>query len=258
MRGCRVLSLEPTISKRERILLYGGAGVGKSNAVLATARRLPGSQFHIVDNDFSYGRSLETDYSDIENVTVYDVDSDEWEETLEYNQKAAESCGRQDFYVFDMSTSSWQAVQAWFTTKVYGVDDADYFTELRMNKTNKQPVQLVNDDRWTVIYKQYKKLRRCVLTCAGHVIWTAEASKLGDFDNKEQKTEYGDYLYKPRGQNSIPHLFHTVLYLQKNRVGKWSMTTVKDRGREEMTEVEVKDFSMDYLRRIAGWKPTKI
>lgn len=256
------MEIRTPFKARERILLYGGPGVGKSRAVLSTARSIPSARFYVVDNDLSYGRLLETEFSDVQNVIVFDVDSDDWEEQLAAAQKASDQCQPDDWFVFDMLTETWQAVQSWFTEKVFGVDHADYFMQLRIQKEaqkekDRRPVHMMNDDRWIVINRQYKKLQRTVLTCSGHVICTSEAASIdSNFDDKETKSEFGEYGLKPKGQKRWAHIFSTVLLLKKSRSGVWSMTTVKDRGRTEMLDKPINDFAKDYLMLVAGWRPT--
>lgn len=252
------MQLRTQIKARECILLYGGPGAGKSHAVLSIARKCPGDQFHIVDNDLAYQRLLETEFDDLDNVTVYDVDSEDWEEQLDTAKKAKGECGPDDWFVFDMTTETWQAVQSWFTAKVYGMDHADYFLRLRMNKgDSKQNVELVQDDRWTVINNQYKKLQRIWMNGGCHVLCTAEAASLSPYDKGDTKNTFGEYMYKPKGQKRTGHLFSTVILMEKKQVGKWTMTTVKDRGRVEVERQEVKDFAIDYLMKVAKWRPTR-
>jgi len=254
------VQLVSTIESRESILLYGGPASGKSRAVLSIARKCPNSQVHIVDNDYAYERLLETEFDDVQNVTVYEVDSEDWKEQLDTAAKAKEECGRDDWFAFDMATETWQAVQSWFTQKVYGMDHADYFMQLRMNKDakSKQNVELVQDDRWTVINNEYKKLQRLWLPSKKcHVICTAEAATLSPFDVGDTKKTFGEYQFKPKGQKRTGHLFSTVILMEKKRVGSWMMTTVKDRGRAEVEQKEVTDFAMDYLMKVAKWRPTQ-
>lgn len=108
---------------------------------------------------------------------------------------------------------------------------------------------------WSVINPEYRRLQNMLLRCPGHVYCTAEVDAVDSArDNTETKGLFGAYGVKPRGQKRTAHIFQTVLLMKKKRIGEWTMTTVKDRGRKEVEDVEVGDFGVRYLRRVAGWK----
>jgi hypothetical protein len=260
--------LKPSIDPRERILVFGAAGTGKSNNALAIARK-SGSHTFVIDNDMAYDRMLATDFTDLDNVTVYNAD--EWSDYIPHVQKAIENTttrdehGRtmsDDWLVVDMMTDTWDAVQADFVEQIHGKEIDEYFLEVRKAKKAADVKKgsalgaLEGWMDWPVINTRYSKLYKTLLKWPGHLYCTAELAQINaDTDDKDTRLLFGSYGVKPKGQKRMPHIFNTVLLMSKSRVGEYRMTTVKDRGREEVEDEPVGDFAMTYLRKLAGWKP---
>lgn len=258
------LQIRPTIQPRERILGFGVAGTGKSHALLTIARKCPDNTFHVLDNDLAYERLLATDFTDLANVRVYNVlgeGAEGWEEHLSVAREIVGTMDRDDWAVIDSTSPTWSVVQEWFTERVFSQDIADYFLQVRMQKQESKEKKkslgaLEGWYDWPVINKEYRKLQNLIINCPGHIYCTAELQAISSDDNdKDVKGIFGPYGVKPVGQKRMGHLFQTVVMFGKNRAGEYSMTTVKDRGREEMEGREVEDFARDYLMRVAGWKP---
>lgn len=257
------IQIRPTINPRERILAFGAAGTGKSNALLTIARKCPNNHFHVLDNDVAYERLLATDFTDLENVTVHNIlgeGAEGWEAHLETFKEVTGSMEKDDWAVIDSSTPTWSVVQEWFTEKVFSKDIADYFLQVRIEKENAKKKSsslgaLEGWMDWPVINKEYRKLQNAILNCPGHVYCTAEIASISDDDDKQVKNLFGPYGVKPAGQKRMPFMFQTALMFTKTRVGEYKMTTIKDRGRTEVEQAEFEDFARDYLMRLAGWKP---
>lgn len=256
------VALKPPIDPRERILGFGLAGTGKSHAILCIARRCPDVQFYVMDNDMAYARLLATEFTDLSNVDVREVDSDDWEMTLETVGQIHREMKRDDWCVLDSTTPTWQAVQGWFTEQVFDEGIEDYFLEVRKMKTSKKEkgkdVTLGAFEGfmdWPVINKQFAKMHRLIMRTPGHLYCTAELANVSNKDDDKQTLQvYGTYGVKPAGQKRMPHLFQTTLLFTKNRVGEYFLTTIKDRGRPEQENMEMEDFAKDYLMAVAGWK----
>lgn len=245
----------------------GGPGTGKSNNLLAVARRISG-HVHVIDNDNAYDRMLETDFSGLENVDVYP--SWGWDATFANAKKICEQMERDDWLAVDILSPTWQMVQDWFSENVYGDDLATYMLRARQTIQTYNDAQKSKKDEvkslqpfdgyldWSVINPQYAKFMAMLRNCPGHVYCTAEVDAVDSKrDDAQVQGLYGAYGVKPRGQKRTGHQFSTILMLLKRKVGEWEMTTIKDRGRREVEGEKVGDFALSYLVRIAGWRPAK-
>lgn len=262
------LTFRSPLTSPERILAYGPQGAGKSAKLLDIARRVPDAMFRVIDNDYSQScsRLLETSYSDLTNVEPIRCDPDDWDELLARVREAKAKTEVHDWLSVDSMTPTWQAVQNWFTDRVHGMEIEDYFLKVRIQKENlaggEKKKSLGTFDGWMdwpVINKQYfRKLYNELLSVQGHVWMTAEGADLSKEDEDETIDRFQPYGMKPGGQKRLGFVPSTVLLLKKMRVGTYVMTTVKDRGREEMEDRPVSDFFVDYMRGVAGWKPTTV
>lgn len=252
--------LESPYGFKEKMLLVGGGGVGKSNAVLSVARRVKG-QFWVIENEVSpsYQRALETDFVDIQDrVTVDEVAG--WEEFAETLARVVEHAdAAQDWLVIDSVTPTWDDVQIWYNRQVHnGKSLADHMIEMRAKAENTGAFQkefggdgkfgFINAEYFEKCYGQLKKWK-------GHLIMTAEADAIRS-DEKDQsiKDVFGHTGIKPKGQKKLHHVTHTALVMGKRAAGDYWMTTAKDRNRREMEREKVQDFATDYLKGVAGWK----
>lgn len=251
----------------ERMLLLGREGTGKTNAVLSIARRIPTAQFYVIDTDYSasYDRMMATVYTDVlerGNVTTYVTGPDDWEAQLDAAAEIKATVERDDWVVADSMSPTWNAVQGWFTEQVHGNTIEDYLLDIRKTiaqKGNKKTSLEAFDGwvDWSVINPLYFRFYRLLLQQPANLILTAEGVPFGDKESKAVRDTYGAYGVKPSGQKKLGFLTHTVLLTTKGRVGDYALTTIKDRGRDELEDMDLVDFARDYLMRVAGWKPTK-
>lgn len=268
------LTLECPLRARERILTLGVQGTGKSYAPLTIARMCPGSQFHILDTDYSdsYEVGLDTEFSDLNNVEIHKVGYDDWclcgpvckgcDGFKGTAERLASLIGPDDWLVVDTASCSWDSVQAWFIQETFGKDSAEYFMEVRKRKEGqkddgkgkKSLGALEGWMDWPVINKNYSPIYSTITRIQGHLYVTAEQAQLSDDDDREVKKLFGPYGVKPRGQKRLGHVPRTVLLFTKSRAGEYSMTTIKDRHRVEQEDIEFENFAMDYLVKVAGWK----
>lgn len=233
------MTYQPPTERRERILLFGVQGVGKSEAVLSIAKRCSPSPIHVIDTEMAYSALL----TDETNVVYHPVLLDDWVELMQGVAAARKVATKDSWLVIDSMSSSWDAIQAhaldndWTDKERGGVD-------------------------WLRINREHIKLYRAILSWPGHVLMTARSKELAlpkpsgkGGESKQVMTVFGMYGVKPAGQKDIGHIPpHTVILLTKSRVGEFQMTTVKDRKRKEVENQPVRDFARDYLMKLGGWK----
>ncbi|MCL6558021.1 MAG: hypothetical protein K6U74_04315, partial [Firmicutes bacterium] len=125
--------LAPTKRTRERILLFGGPGVGKSRSWLTIAWRAQKSgskaRFYCLDTDCAIDRMIDEGFSDLTNVEVLNVF--EWTEYEEGLRKFLKAVTPEDWIVCDMIDMAWEAVQAHFADEIFNKDIGQYFLEVR-------------------------------------------------------------------------------------------------------------------------------
>lgn len=264
-------SLKPVIVPRERILLFGVGGTGKSNAAMTIAEKVS-SNLYVLDNDLSYDRLLWTEYQSLGEtgrMAIEDIDVTEWQGYIDVIKEwtvdsaqgpnSFEHKGKRysdDWLVIDSATPTWDAVQSWYVEQVFGTDTAAHMLKLRTSTKDHKEFNkaLANDMQWQIINKEYAKLIALLLRWPGHLLLTAEQAAISEDEGKDVKAAFGPYGVKPKGNKRLGHLTSTVLWMTKQRSGQWFMTTVKDRGRGELIESPVDNFAADYLMAIGGWK----
>lgn len=278
---------------RERILVFGMEGVGKSYAALDVASRIGERTLYVIDNDNAWDRMLEGQTiagetvgvrmefrwdGDLErgkggwevdgrwavdggNVVVFHADG--WLASVAAIEAVREEAGPDDWCCVDSGSALWDDVQAWFTESVFDSSMADYFMQVRMEKARAQKDAkalgaLDGWVDWPVINAQYKdRVMKFLVNPPCHLIVTCEQADVSSQDeDRETRALYGKLSVKPRGQKRIGHNMQTVMLLRRDRAGDFYATTVKDRGAREAQEnldVSGVGFGEWYLEEIAGW-----
>lgn len=246
---------------RERILLFGGGGVGKTTAVLSIAQHVTGT-VHVIDADYSfaYERALATDFRELDNVEVHEID-DDWESLTETLVTILTNADPEnDWVVIDPFNLGWDYVQAWMSDQVHGVDIEDHLVRLRAESdTLKEFQSEVGDSmNWPLVTKTFtNKLMKPISRWRGHLVLVCEATRIGKKEDDESKALFGHLGLKPAGHKRTHHICSTNLLLMKKDHGVHKMTTAKDRNRPELENQEFDDFGWDYLRDVAGWEPAR-
>lgn len=254
---------------RERILVIGPQGVGKSYAYFRIARmlQLTGSdaRMYIVDTDFSFEHMIiDEDFKDLTNVEVREVLTwDEYRDAMRVFRKVIRP---QDWLVVDMMSPAWDAVQDYYIEEVFGDDPAEYFVRIRkdMDSEDEEEAKSAKSKRggfegrrdWGVINKLYRKhFSTLIASCRGNVFLTSPMDTLSkeDRNDKDLVDLYGKFGVKPKGQKHTGHIVHTLLKFAESRRDGYVMTTIKDRSREQLQGEEIGDFALSYLVKVAGW-----
>lgn len=245
---------------RERILLYGEAGVGKSRAYIDIARVLKATKspasVYIIDNDKSAKWMAESANLDLQITEVY-----EWPEYISALKTIIKTIKRDDWLILDLASEAWPAVQSYYTEQVFGNDIGAYFLQVKKDMGKQTEFDGWTD--WKVINKLYSDfMRPFVYRSPCHILATSTCdpitrkkspdAKVGD--DKETVSVFGSVGFKPEGQKRLKHQFNTTIFLHKTNVGLYVATSVKDRERPLIISQPIKSFSIDYLKTVAGWQ----
>lgn len=256
--------------RRERILLYGQEGSGKSHAWVSVAEwiKKTGSKakVHVVDTDAAWDALRPEDGRLDDVVVAYPVT--EWDD-YDVVRKIRESSTPDDWYVLDVVTSLWVDAQEGYFYKVFGEELDSFFIEAKQSGESPGGEWGTN---WVQIRRMYQRVMGSLQRYPGHVIACAYAGEVKVPDKGKARTpfhdstdveeKYGRYGWKPLGGSSkenIGHNFHTVVFMAETAKG-WKMSVVKDRGdrdkkKKELQGVEVTpDFVVGYMMR-NGWRP---
>ena len=255
---------------RERLLIVGGGGAGKTTCVLSVAQALSVGHMFVVDNDYSaaYTRALATDFEDAADMVTVAWCDPSWQSYIEAVEKIVEKHNDEDnWLVLDSISPSWDAVQEWYGDLVYGNNLGGVMADLRAGAANqgdymKQLTEVMN---WPAVKKEYARLYRALQRWHGHVILTAEAKSIQNERDQDLKAIYGPVGYKPAGEGRLHHVTSTTLFVKKQQVGvrsAWKFTTIKDRNRDEVENAPIEaidegGFADSYLREVAGWRPVR-
>lgn len=266
---------------RERILAFGTVGSGKSHAAGTILRRTlgPDDTGYIIDIDQSWerildaqgeeglkvreewrGRTRDTSYEDPDGrIVVFHVSG--WEDTVWALQQVMDRCQRDDWVVVDDVTWMWADIQQWYIQKMHGTELPEFLMTHRLkeiaNNTpdgkGKSPILV----EWSVINSIWnREVATPFVNCTSHLYVCAAAKPLrtDGRERKEQMDMFSVVGYLPSSQWRIPGQMQTCLYMEKTVLGEWRYTTIKDREREEQEKLPWTDMTMQYLRKVAGWK----
>jgi len=248
----------------ERWLLFGGAGAGKTNCVLETIRHCAEGEMYVCEHDFSmaYVQALATDFADVADRVHVVTPDPEWEPyTKGLAQVAAMGDERVDWFVVDSISPSWDMAQDFHLQMVYGDDYATHMRKLRAEyKDDIKGFGAAKSENmnWPDVKKEYSKgVYRPIQRWHGNLIVTAEAKAVGNRDNPDVQMEFGPIGYKPSGESRLMYVAASNIYLAHPKRGLWTMTTTKNRNREELDKAEVGNFAIDFMQDIAGWERVK-
>lgn len=245
----------------ERILVMGPAGTSKTTGLLNVAKfaAITGSdaQFYIGDSDGAIPRMM-TGYPSIRDrvhiKSLYD-----WPDYTAWGAYIAKVARPQDWVSCDFISNAWSTVQQHFVEGVHGKGMGEYF--LFQRKADKKTLEGWTD--WNVINAMYRDwIKPLLFKGVYHVYCTAMSDNLSGgnkpTEDKAVRDLFLPFGVKPAGQKELPFQFHTVLLAGKKQMvgqpAEYTLTTVKDRERQELSGLVVANFTMDYLVNVAGWQ----
>lgn len=266
---------------RERIMLYGPMGVGKTKAAIDIARRMAGTDntMYVIDAENAWERMAPQELIGTEQFIGGEVEEGDgplhlahvrgWEQQAKAMTYALTNAGRNDWVVVDSASVLWDDIAKWYIRKVHGDDLPDFLLQHRLEQVRSDKKATQGQDamlvEWSFVNGLWHRTVTEPLTWAGcHVLVLAEAGglRLDGRDSKQIKTLFSDAGHKPRTQKGLGFAMSTVLFMDKTAVGDYRMLTVKDRedsrgDRAGFDRDEWGDFVMDYLKGVAGWKMKK-
>lgn len=244
-----------TKGPRERILLIGGWGVGKSTAAVSIAK-MTESEVYVVDTTYEADRNFGEGMAEIHHV-------EEWDDYMAA-VSMIRTVGRvDDWLVVDRIDPVWDMAQAGFSEKAFGKNIEDYFVEAKKDQKAGHPFSGEYGTNWSVIKRMYGAFMTEVMRFPGHVLVTAKAEPVqqpnrdgSGGDSVELRQVYQKFGVRPAGEKNLGFMFHTVLLLNEVRQGEWTFTTIRDRNREQVSGKKMTNFVTSYLMPIAGWTLT--
>ena len=276
---------------RERVLAYGPQGAGKTYAAMQMVAKAlgPGERAYVVDIDNAWGRMLETDGVEMGLAVVeeyqqgvrdreYEVEDGNvvlyhcrgWEASVKAIADALKRAGRNDWLVVDSMSWLWDDVLAWYIERTHGSELPEFLISARIEQvkagkttaakgaTGGQEATVVE---WNYINPVWNKQVATPLVNAQCHVYLCSEAKEARTDGRQDKqlsVLYEQIGWLPKTQKRVGNGAQTILFFNVSKTGAYKVTTVKDRGRDKMEEVEWSDLGSTYLRQTAGWKPRKV
>lgn len=252
--------MKTTSSAPERIGLYGIEGSGKTKAIAEISAQYRRDQtlgtFHWITAERNSLTRLSDGYADFwENNVAHTFRS--WVELREATTAVLGDITSDDWICVENSDRHWQLVRDTYDehrAKRDNIDLSDMFA-----------IVPPDDDRgrWDRINPEYYRWFDPLWgeTNPAHLIMTAPQTsvvvagpKSKWEDSADLKSLYLHLGFRPDTQKAWSARMHTVIWMQRPRIGEWTMTSVKDRERELMQDVPVLTFPASYLVPKGGWE----
>lgn len=263
------MSLVTPWEEPERILVFGGEGVGKTKGAIDILNATEAKGWWI-DTERAFGRVKDSGRIQGE-VEAYDIRKlarasgrTDWEETIDAVREVSMKMGPDDWMIVDIAGKTWPWAQTFFSQGVYGKSSEAYLMAARAAAASagKKSGNFDGLHDWPTITRIHEEFYDEVLLAQGHVYLTASAKKIRDDlpNSEEVETIYGPVGFQPVGQGQLGHNCHTIAFMGRNMAGEWIFTTVKDREpRVGVSRVkwgssaEPGDFAREYLKKHGGW-----
>lgn len=261
--------LSASNSRREKILVFGEANSGKSSTWVSIAHWLvktkSSAKVRVLDTDQAWEAMYDPVLEPVVEVVSSDKDqAEEWPEIMRGFRKKSEP---DDWIVIDMIDQPNEASRSWF----WKAKEGDSLAEIYLRQiTDNLDVGGPYGRNWDVINRIYDDIVHPFFSARCHKLACTPAQEI--FTDRQglaaskKDQEWVRFKYKPRGQNRLPHAFHTILLAQRIPSGndsEWVLTTTKERGpiglakREELkgeTVTPNMGFVGAYLTKVAGWR----
>ena len=269
---------------RERILVAGAPGSGKSYQLLTIARALPQSTFHIIDPDDGVVRLWDSEFPELTNIRYYFTPTWYGIVKCSYCGKEVKDCrckeekprfvggvansltdirkhAKPDDWVgIEMLNNLWSMAQSGFVAEVFEEGIGEYFLKARkeLKEGSKRLDALKGWTDWQVINKMHNDdfLVSICYQLPVHVYmsttFSLQSSQDASSEEAEQKAFYGDTSIRLEGQKHNPFRAQSIFLFVKGRDGWTFSTFLKDRGRKWVEKEQLFDFGLQYVSQVAG------
>jgi hypothetical protein len=226
-------------AQRERILIGGAPGTGKSYSLLALADyiqiRDPDAKIFILDADRGMGKVRKSEWPQVNNIAKHYV-ARNWEVVEQFLAEVGEEHRPKDWVFIDMLGRFWDMAQSLEVSAVHGVSPGQAMLNARKNLVEQHklhaPGSLPQPD-WTVIKRFHNDefIDTISNVWDAHVVATTALNKLDvDRDDALLVEIFAPYGYRPEGEKYNVHRFDTVMFMSLEGDKRY-ISTVKDRGR---------------------------
>lgn len=233
---------------RERIMMYGAEGSGKSKSYIDIYDATD-VLFHIVDTDVAVERM----FANRDTSRVVHTEATDYEDAAKAFIKAGKQAKADEWVVIDLLSPTWQWCQDYWAVKTQkGLTEDSLALWMPEKKV---------DYDWVAINRLYNNFMANVLRTEAHIMAICEEDSIseGTWQNETDKA-FKTFSKKPKGNKRNPHLFHTVIHCSRLSLTepKFMMTSAKEReGRDcDWVKEDVTDdsFAQRYLVEVAGWE----
>jgi len=241
-------NIQPPDANRERILVFGPPGAGKSRTYIDIYNRITGHMY-VTDTDIALRRM----FGDQDQSRLTYNECHDYEESAKALSSHTKEAKEGDWVIIDLLTPTWAWCQDYWALKRGKVKPG---TDLSMW------LPIDNKDfNWSEINRMYTNFMSKLMSTKAHVLVVAEETDVmeGKFEGDTDRL-FKEFGTKPRGQKRVPYMFHTAMHMgTKNfKSGtEYRVSVPKERvGREcDWVDEDFTDHSFvdDYLIDVAGW-----
>lgn len=241
------------IELKERILLMGGPGTGKSHQLIKTISYLgeKGIRVYVIDLEDKITALFKKLNRGIpSNVLLYVVPYD-WEDTVEVGEEILKHVKPADWIMVDRADLSWTRVQRWYSQKKFKESLADRMLEADLKLSKKAMfIPKFEQGSWLTINEQYDSFIPKLLYRSGcNVMMTAGIREIAEDNPMDTFLNLG---VAPRGQKELQHQPHSAFLLYQKIVDKkvvYYISTAKDDmpDRPFFSDDEIESFPKQYF-----------